>query len=68
MDYESLETKIIRHQGQYIRELEEQLAVYEEKDKAQGALIEKMNQTLQIFAEEISRLKEEKAGPGRKGK
>lgn len=59
MDYK-LETKIIQRQSQYIRTLEEQLAVYEEKDKAQEALIEKMDRTLEIFAAEISRLKEEK--------
>lgn len=60
MNYENLETTVIRQQAQYIKKLEEQLAVYGEKDKAQEALIEKMDQTLEIFAGEITRLKEEK--------
>lgn len=66
MEHEGFETKLLRQQEQYIRTLEEQLTVYEEKDKAQGALLEKLNQTLQIFTEEISRLKEEKAKSDRK--
>lgn len=66
MDHERLEANTIRQQGQYIRILEEQLAVYKEKDKAQESLIEKLNQTLEIFAEEISKLKEEKRKSGRK--
>ncbi len=51
--------QLIKKQEQYIRQLEEQLAVYEEKDKAQELLIEKLNQTLDLFAEELSRQKAE---------
>ncbi|MDE7248246.1 MAG: hypothetical protein K2N43_10215 [Lachnospiraceae bacterium] len=58
MDRKNLEADLIRKQNQYIRQLEEQLAVYEEKDKAQELLIEKLNQTLDLFAEELSRAKE----------
>lgn len=58
MDHmDDLQTKIIRQQSQYIRQLEEQLAVYEEKDKAQELLIEKLNLALDIFAEELSKVK-----------
>ena len=60
MDYESLEKKLIQRQNILIKQLEEQLAVYQEKDKCQELLIEKLNCTLDIFAEEISRLKAEK--------
>ncbi len=60
MDYESLETKLIRQQNEYIRQLEEQLSVYREKDKAQELLIEKFSRTLEIFEEELSRVKAEK--------
>ncbi len=49
--------QLIKKQEQYIRQLEEQLAVYETKDKAQELLIEKLNQTLGLFAEELSRQK-----------
>lgn len=61
MDYETLETKLIRQQNEYIRQLEEQLSVYREKDKAQELLIEKFSRTLEIFEEELSRVKAEKA-------
>lgn len=67
MNYESLETKLIRQQELYIRQLEEQLAVYEEKDKAQELLIEQLNHTLDLFARELSRAKAEKED-SRKGK
>lgn len=60
MDNEKLETTLIQKQKRYIRQLEEQLAVYEEKDKAQELLIEKLNRTLELFAEELSRAKAEK--------
>lgn len=55
--------QLIKKQGLYIRQLEEQLAVYEEKDKAQELLIENLNRALALFAEEASgatALKEEK--------
>lgn len=59
MNNEKLETTLIQQQ-RYIRQLEEQLAVYEEKDKAQELLIEKLNRALELFAEELSRTKAEK--------
>lgn len=59
MNNEKLETTLIRQQ-RYIRQLEEQLAVYEEKDKAQELLIENLNRALELFAEELSRTKAEK--------
>ena len=49
-----MENELIRKQHRYIRQLEEQLSVYQEKDKAQEALIENLKQALEIFAEEIS--------------
>ncbi len=60
MNYESLETKLIQQQNLYIRQLEEQLAVYEEKDKAQELLIEQLNQALDLFAQELSHAKAQK--------
>ena len=57
MDRKNLEADLIRKQNRYIRQLEEQLAVYQEKDKAQELLIQKLNQTLDLFAEELSRAK-----------
>lgn len=62
MNYESLETKLIRQQNLYIRQLEEQLAVYEEKDKAQELLIEQLNHALDLLAEELSCVKDGKEG------
>ncbi len=62
MNYESLETKLIRQQNLYIRQLEEQLSVYEEKDKAQELLIEQLNQALDLLAEELSHVKAGKEG------
>lgn len=59
MNYESFETKLIQKQNIYIRQLEEQIEVYREKDKAQELLIEKLNQALELLAEELSRLKPE---------
>lgn len=67
MDYESFETKLIRKQNIYIRQLEDQLDVYQEKDKAQELLIEKLNQTLELLSEELSRLKLEQEKNARKG-
>lgn len=60
MNNERSETKLIQQQNQYIQLLEEQLTVYEEKDKAQELLIENLNRTLELFAEELSRTKAEK--------
>lgn len=67
MNYESFETKLIRKQNIYIRQLEDQLDVYQEKDKAQELLIEKLNQTLELLSEELSRLKLEQEKNARKG-
>lgn len=60
MNNERLETKLIQQQNQYIQQLEKQLAVYEEKDKAQEDLIETLNRALELFAEELSKAKAEK--------
>ena len=60
MSYENLETKLIRSQNLYIQQLEEQLAVYREKDEAQEKLIEKLNYALEVLSDELSRLKSEK--------
>ncbi|MDE7252179.1 MAG: hypothetical protein K2O32_04475 [Acetatifactor sp.] len=65
MDRKNLEADLIRKQNRYIQHLEEQLAVYQKKDKAQELLIEKLNQTLDLFAEELSRAKK-KEETGRK--
>ena len=54
MNYESLETKLIRGQNEYIRNLEEQLRVYQEKDRAQELLIEKLSRTMELLKEELS--------------
>jgi len=59
MIHQNPETELIRQQDLYIRTLEEQLAVCEEKNKAQELLIEQLNQMLDFFAGEISRLKDE---------
>ena len=56
----NLESQLIQKQDRYIRQMEEQLAVYKEKDKAQELLIEKLDEALELFAEEITRLKAEK--------
>ncbi len=60
MKHENFEAKLIRQQNLYIRQLEEQLNVYMEKDKAQELLIEKLNRTLELFAEELASVKAEK--------
>ena len=60
MNYESLETNLIRKQNAYIRQLEEQIDIYREKDKNQELLIEKLNCTLELLAEELSMVKAEK--------
>lgn len=53
------QAELIQSQNRYIRQLEEQLSVYEQKDKAQEQLIEKLNEALSLFAEELSMLKAE---------
>lgn len=67
MDDSKLKEEVSRKREAYIRQLEEQLAVYEEKDKAQELLIEKLQDVLDLFAGEISRLKEEKKKDMQKG-
>lgn len=60
--------QLIKKQQVYIRQLEEQLAVYEAKDKAQELLIENLNRALDLFAEEVSMTKalKEKKNPEEK--
>lgn len=60
MNYESLETNLIRKQNQYIKQLEEQLNVYKEKDKVQEQLIQNLNNALELLSGELSRVKAEK--------
>lgn len=67
MEYKSFEAKLIQKQNIYIQQLEEQIDVYQEKDKAQELLIEKLNQALELLAEELSRVKLEQEGNARKG-
>ena len=60
MKSENHETELIRKQNLYIRQLEEQLYVCMEKDKAQELLIEKLNHMLELLTEELARVKAEK--------
>ena len=60
MKHNNLEAGLIRQQNLYIRQLEGQLNVCMEKDKAQELLIEKLNRTLDLLAEELARVKAEK--------
>lgn len=53
MKHENFEAKLIR-------QLEEQLNIYIEKDKAQELLIEKLNRALDLLVEELARVKAEK--------
>ena len=46
----SQQPPMLRHPEQ----LEEQLKVYQEKDRAQELLIEKLNRALELLAEELS--------------
>ena len=59
MNHESLETKLIRQQSLYIKQLEEQLSVCEEKNKAQELLIAQLGQLLELFEEELTTIKTE---------
>lgn len=54
MKQEKPETKMLREQKQYIRLLEEQLAVCKEQIKAQELLIKEQNQALALFTEAFS--------------
>ncbi len=60
MQYENLEKKLIQRQNLYIRQLEGQLAVCKEKDRAQEQLIENLGHALNVLSDELSRLKQEK--------
>ena len=60
MDYGSFEKELIRKQSSYIRQLEEQIDVYREKDRKQELLIEKLNHMLELLTDELSRVKGEK--------
>ena len=60
MKHKNLEAELIHQQNLYIRQLEEQLNVCMEKDKAQELLIEKLNCMLDLLAEELDRVKAEK--------
>lgn len=60
MKHKNLEAELIHQQNLYIRQLEEQLNVCMEKDKAQELLIEKLNCMLDLLAEESDRVKAEK--------
>lgn len=60
MDYGSFEKELIRKQSSYIRQLEEQIDIYREKDRKQELLIEKLNHMLELLTDELSRIKDEK--------
>ena len=68
MDYSGLEKEIIRKQGAYIRQLEEQLDIYQEKDRAQELLIEEQGRMLDLLKDELSRGKGGKTKDTSKGK
>lgn len=68
MNYESLEANLIRKQNLYIKQLEEQLNVYKEKDKVQEQLIQNLNHALELLSGELSRVKAEKESEIQKGK
>ncbi len=69
MQHENLEKKLIQQQNIYIRQLEEQLAVYKEKDRTQEQLIENLEHALDVLSDELTRLKQGKKqdANGRKG-
>ncbi len=60
MQYENLGKKLIQQQNIYIRQLEEQLAVYKEKDRTQEQLTENLEHALNVLSDELSRLKQGK--------
>lgn len=57
MDYRELEKEIIRKQGAYIRQMEEQIEIYQQKDRAQELLIEEQGRMLELLKDELSRVK-----------
>lgn len=66
MNHERFERKLIQQQNLYIQNLEEQLGICEERIKTQELLIEKLEEALTLFGEELSRIKAEKGQPARK--
>ena len=50
-----LNERLFQKQARYIRLLEEQLAVYEEKDRAQELLIRQLDRSLGLLAQELGR-------------
>lgn len=68
MDYSGLEKEIIRKQGAYIRQLEEQPDIYQEKDRAQELLIEGQGRMLELPKDELSRVKGGKTKDTSKGR
>lgn len=68
MNHERFEVKLIQQQNLYIQNLEEQLEVCEEKIKTQELLIEKLEEALTLFGEELSKIKAEKEQPAGKEK
>ena len=67
MDYENFEKKLIRKQSSYIRQLEEQMDVYREKDRKQELLIEELNRMLELIQEMIHENNLAPEGGGRGG-
>ena len=68
MDYRELEKEIIRKQGAYIRQMEEQIEIYQQKDRAQELLIEEQGRMLELLKDELSRVKGGKTKDTSKGK
>lgn len=52
-----LEKEIIRKQGAYIRQMKEQIEIYQQKDMAQELLIEEQGRMLELLKDELSRVK-----------
>ena len=63
-----LEKEIIRKQGAYIRQMKEQIEIYQQKDMAQELLIEEQGRMLELLKDELSRVKGGKIKDTSKGK
>ena len=63
-----LEKEIIRKQGAYIRQMKEQIEIYQQKDMAQELLIEEQGRMLELLKDELSRGKGGKTKDTSKGK
>lgn len=59
-------TRFMKTQEEYIRILEEQLAVQEQKDELQQMLIEQLSRMVELHEQEIKRLKRELADAGKR--